>query len=1310
MWPVRLILVASVFIVVNTSIRCFGTEPEPFCGHELEDPTRQQVPPIGHYVAKLIFISFNNTNNNCDGDVPCVQDLPPYYITDLPNSLSAFLAAESRGQLTIACSTLTDPNHPDRYWVAANPLSYYQQLEDAGSDGWKAVNGEILETIRGVYGQVIDCDLLFFFHRYKIATDWAGNSGTGLSLPIDDVTTAHAGITVNIRTSRSPAANIFSYATLKFIVQHELGHVLYLGHTAADSTMSYGVYAVMRPSVIHETGFVPFNPVDLARLGWVAAPQPIVEEALALSLHDLQGDSPNYLCVDLQAFGAAFANEHLRLSYHSGIGSAYGVYPSTGVSIWHVQDNWWDLEQANGRYGNPDLEINPAPVDSLDRMDRRSSYPLGDEHFAKYYRGHETDFFQVAMGGITEFSYRTNPSTFGSEGAGRLARQSVPLSLTFLMTLAPQGHVSVDVLAAPHEKVLSPSGPLAFVEGQPIAFTLDNYFYQADCPSWLPDCNIIEAVAVWYSPHGGGEHSWEQIASAPYVIPQGGGNMVLPLGWEQFSPHHYTSNGRLRLEYPNSLTSFNGRYEYPGTITVAGRPIPRETIVAPAGGEKYAGGETYAVQWTDYWAGYPEVQIVGVDLFLSYDSGGTYALAAQDIAYVLEGGVNTYLWTVPESPVSDQVRLRLGFHSVYPGDPQADPVYAESESAGDFLVYALGAKYVDVTAEAFQDYANNPPFVGVPAGVVNIKLGQAPNVDDAVLVGISSGRIGVDRAALLRNDSEPGGEISFVGVTPMIIPSLATDLGSLAVADYDHDGRDDFFACQPGQGSSQLYRQGAGVFAQVTDAAFAGVASHWLSNVACAAWVDLDRDGYLELHLGRSTSAHGRDDDVVLRYDPQTGTFAEVEDLLALAGSTSRIAWAVVDDSGDLTAALAHDDAILLARETAGGYTVTPVLTEVPAGLVSSLQWADFDRDNQLDLLVVYRRVGGVGGAMVAAIGYTEAGAIVRWQELPTSGQAFTAGYPLDYDLDGWTDVLLYAATGEPPLLLANQQYLGGWAAGFHDVSREVGLRPADPGERRPSALLAGDFNRDGDLDLLFGNADASAGTLLKSVRPDGSETPSGNWIGLRLATASGMPPLGATVVLTTATGEPLGTRTVDGGGSPHQRSRDLVFGLGDDDGGVTARIRWPDRRLEVKTPLAAGTVHTITESSAFTINGDSLTKVIEYDPHYKTYDFVFTWTTDHWTQPGKDKVHLAAVSGAPCEAMPVTLQAGGDGAVTARITHQAATGTFRHEVRWVGRSCLPGCWYRVTGIESTLGANTVSHVPAAPTGRFQFEFCLQSQ
>jgi len=119
---------------------------------------------------------------------------------------------------------------------------------------------------------------------------------------------------------------------------------------------------------------------------------------------------------------------------------------------------------------------------------------------------------------------------------------------------------------------------------------------------------------------------------------------------------------------------------------------------------------------------------------------------------------------------------------------------------------------------------------------------------------------------------------------------------------------------------------------------------------------------------------------------------------------------------------------------------------------------------------------------------------------------------------------------------------------------------------------------------------------------------------------------------------------------------------------------------------------------------------VIEYDPHYKTYDFVFTWTTDHWTQPGKDKVHLAAVSGAPCEAMPVTLQAGGDGAVTARITHQAATGTFRHEVRWVGRSCLPGCWYRVTGIESTLGANTVSHVPAAPTGRFQFEFCLQSQ
>ena len=140
----------------------------------------------------------------------------------------------------------------------------------------------------------------------------------------------------------------------------------------------------------------------------------------------------------------------------------------------------------------------------------------------------------------------------------------------------------------------------------------------------------------------------------------------------------------------------------------------------------------------------------------------------------------------------------------------------------------------------------------------------------------------------------------------------------------------------------------------------------------------------------------------------------------------------------------------------------------------------------------------------------------------------------------------------------------------------------------------------------------------------------------------------------------------------------------------------------------------TIKESEEFTLDSSSVQHVLEYDPYYDTYDWVFTWETNYWTESSKDKVYLSYHSGNDCEAMPVTLEDTGPGdGIESNLTYQIdpATGavSYLHEMRWVDRECHAACQYAYT-VESGLGNETESHTPTGKGSKVKFPtYCLGS-
>ena len=157
---------------------------------------------------------------------------------------------------------------------------------------------------------------------------------------------------------------------------------------------------------------------------------------------------------------------------------------------------------------------------------------------------------------------------------------------------------------------------------------------------------------------------------------------------------------------------------------------------------------------------------------------------------------------------------------------------------------------------------------------------------------------------------------------------------------------------------------------------------------------------------------------------------------------------------------------------------------------------------------------------------------------------------------------------GEEDLLLRNDS-----GRRFINVSHELGPDFQEKFVSRGSA--AGDYDNDGDMDLLVLNLDARA----RLLRNDGGN--SRNWVMIHLiGTTSNRDGIGARARVTSG-GKTQTRMRVSSAGYLSQGDHRLQFGLGDEGQIERIEIRWPSGKVQTLENVSANRLITVTEPSS---------------------------------------------------------------------------------------------------------------------------------
>ncbi|HET9193676.1 MAG TPA: CRTAC1 family protein [Vicinamibacterales bacterium] len=472
-------------------------------------------------------------------------------------------------------------------------------------------------------------------------------------------------------------------------------------------------------------------------------------------------------------------------------------------------------------------------------------------------------------------------------------------------------------------------------------------------------------------------------------------------------------------------------------------------------------------------------------------------------------------------------------------------------------------------------------------------LGRGKSVKDATFPPK-----GALRDRFFRNDLTvgPDGErrLRFTDVTAEAGIDIATYGMGVAAADIDNDGFVDIYRTGLTE-SVMLRNNGNGTFSDVT--AKTGTSNKGGWGVS-AAFVDIDRDGWLDLYVGNYLvySVDGDIDCIGLTgqpdycpptsYRPQpdklyrnrgNGTFADVSAAAlesGVYGPALGVSTADFNNDGWLDIYVGNDGMAnqLWMNQKNGTFKDMAFLNGAAvngqgnAEASMGIDAGDFDNDGDEDLFVtnwlaqmniLYQNTGngvfedrkaasGLGAPSLAKTGFGTA-----W---------------FDYDNDSWLDLITLngsvstieaqARANDPfPLKMLNQLYRNLGNGRFEDVSAQGG---------EPFTLLdvskgaaVGDIDNDGDVDVAVGTTSGPTRLFLNNV---GNRS---HWLGLRLTGVGGRDMIGARVWVARGSGPELMRRARSDGSYASANDPRVLVGLGPSTGPVTVRVQWPDGTLE---------------------------------------------------------------------------------------------------------------------------------------------------
>lgn len=460
------------------------------------------------------------------------------------------------------------------------------------------------------------------------------------------------------------------------------------------------------------------------------------------------------------------------------------------------------------------------------------------------------------------------------------------------------------------------------------------------------------------------------------------------------------------------------------------------------------------------------------------------------------------------------------------------------------FIFCLSSINICTSQIYFEDAAQIQSIIhnygsAVPSGGVSFCDFDGDGWDDLTLATKDG-----DLIAFFENDQG-----NFKAISPLI--SDDSQQGQILWVDYDNDGDKDLFMASV-NGRNRLYRN-EGNLEMVDVTSQAGLTSEQFLTYG-AVFGDYDRDGWLDLYLGKRTGTPAENTSLLYR-NQADGTFQEVA-LAAGAQDPAKIPFcsAFLDYNNDQWPDLytANDrftrNTLLLNNKNG---TFTDVSSASGSGLAMnamSVTVGDYNNDGRSDIYATNTEEGNVllrneGNdlfsevAAAAGVGFYSVG----W------GALF-----LDADNDGWQDL-----------------YVSGAIVGSDITSSAFYYNLKDGSFSQPEAGFVGDtvrsysnalgdYNRDGKPDIIAINA-APYTSQLWSNQSDIE----GGWISVHLeGVLSNRDAIGSTILVYT---EDQAQRrfTQCGTGFLGQNSDRILFGLGNNPQADSLIIIWPTGHID---------------------------------------------------------------------------------------------------------------------------------------------------
>ena len=460
----------------------------------------------------------------------------------------------------------------------------------------------------------------------------------------------------------------------------------------------------------------------------------------------------------------------------------------------------------------------------------------------------------------------------------------------------------------------------------------------------------------------------------------------------------------------------------------------------------------------------------------------------------------------------------------------------------------------------------------------------------------------------LAADSNGTAHLRFVDVTAASrIAPRGYGMG-VAAGDVDNDGRVDLYLTKFNAPNELWHNNGDGTFADWS----ARSRTNHTSWSTSAAFVDIDRDGWLDLYVASylryslenhapcSSAAGARDYCTPDSYQPlpgrlylnrRDGTFADVSVTSGIAreyGPGLGLATADFNGDGWIDIYVANDgkENQLWTNRRNGAFENRALLSGVALPVTGKAEASmgvdagDFDDDGDEDLFVT--ELTGEGSNLFV----NDGSGLFEDRSAPSGLGPASLGFTgfgtawLDFDNDGRLDLVQVNGAvqvieslrqaGNPLPLHQRKLLLQNRGAGrFEDVTAGAGAALAVSEIGRGAAF--GDVDNDGDVDVLVGNNNGPTRLLInRTVRR--------HWVGLRLVGTMGRDMLGARVEVLRP-GAPSSWRRAHADGS-YASANDprVLVGLADSAGVLTVRVTWPTGKTEAWTQVPVDKYSTLVE------------------------------------------------------------------------------------------------------------------------------------